>query len=526
MTEQYLSLELTTNPTKTTAKHIKSISIICIAFLFLSWIMLEPISAPPDELEHDIYAAATVRLEDPLPLLRITPLPIWSAKVPGWIPSIYNASPPLYYTDTHGYSRNPDGEVDFGNNRIVSTSTDLAHLPPFYYLFVGIPTLFNGSLTTFFSMRLISALMSMFFVGYALCALFKSKRGPLSLAGFLLALTPESYFLANTVNPNGTEIIASACLWVFTGLLVTSNQDERGELFKKFAVTAGTLSLMRTLSPLWVLLAGIYILIGLGMKESLDILKFKKNIKWTVFAFLGGSATFIWDIFRGEYTHPILFYLGSTYHTKPFFGRFIASIMRTGVFLSQGYSNLRNVISPIGTLIWLLLIGIGLVVALVRSKVRFKIILLLSIASSVILPAYFEASKGELLGPWWNGRYSLPIYVSMPILSLIFVKFRNSSKKINHYYPKYFSLLCVGFVLLGQFISIYELTRVSMVGLNGKVDILLSSSATWRSYPYGWQDVWLIVNLIASSILFWKFWSFSNSVYARDSVRRVKSEHV
>ncbi len=469
--------------------------------IFATWSFVEPVGSSPDESQNVIFAASTVRGDIVLPLYRAVPLPLWKARVPIWI---ININETQIYTDgaaTNGLPLNVNQLI--GNNKTEqNTYTDLAVLPPFYYMVTGIPSLFSTGMDSIILMRLLSTLIAASYVSFSLYELLKRKMNKVALAGFFLALTPETYFLSSTVNPNGTEIVASAALWVFTALLITSDKSERPQLYKKFAIVAGTLCLMRTLSPLWVLIAGVYILIGLGIKDSLDILKFKKNIKWSIFAFIGGTATFIWDVLKGQFPYPITYYLINHYQDKSLVERFLISVTRFPLYLNEAYYNIENLRIMIGAICFALAVVIIWLLALFVSGNRIKTVLMASLVLAIIVPAVVEAWQGGHLGLWWRGRYGLPIYCSVPILSTVFLSksldanLRERIAQVKKYVVMLtWTVLSIG--LLGEVVAIFDTERIFMLGTNSSLFSFLTSSAKWETYPFGWQVVWLTLNVLA-----------------------------
>jgi hypothetical protein len=480
----------TVSKIKQKVKPIHFAILLFVGLLFLTWIIGEPRNAYTEESQHSYYAAAAVRGHVPLKIATIIPSPKWAVDVPSWLYNIFQV----------GIIRN-------NGSGTTATTTVLAHLPPFYYFVVGLPTLFRIGLVNLFFMRGLSALMCVLYVSYSFWGIYRYKKGLLSVAGIFLALTPEAYFLGATVNPNGPEISGGLCLYVYTGLIITSKREDRISLYKKWAVVAGTLCLLRTLSPLWVLVAGVYLLIGLGLKDSKDILINRELIKWSLFTFLMGSATFIWDIFWGRFPYYMAFYLTSNYHNYNLIGRTFISITRVPLYLSQAYFSLDGLISPLFTSIWIGLILIIILLNLIFSNKKTISIVLTSVIFSIVIPSVAEASQGQHMGLWWYGYYSLPLYTGVPVLSsmLLFddlIKSKRSLKLLSllRRHIDLIAKIIISLVIVAELFLYYELLRNFIVGPNGQLNIMFGPiinkiNFNWRTYPYGWQDFWLFLNI-------------------------------
>jgi hypothetical protein len=81
------------------------------------------------------------------------------------------------------------------------------------------------------------------------------RSRPLTIAGFVLAMTPTMFFLGSVVNPAGLGTAAALALWS-TGFAVAGRlmRDERpGRLGVGLVVSAAAVALVLPYGPLWVL---------------------------------------------------------------------------------------------------------------------------------------------------------------------------------------------------------------------------------------------------------------------------------
>ena len=182
--------------------------------------------------------------------------------------------------------------------------------------------------------------------------------------------------------------------------------------------------------------------------------------------------------------------------------RFRTSVGRSWLYIDEAYNFTNLHFSEIPAVAWTVF-TFGLVtLALIVTSKRFKIISLTTVVASVIVPSIVEASQGGHLGLWWWGQFGSPLYTSIPILASIVVSAHASKFKRLKQFSLSMSKLVILFTVVFEFIFFYEMIRYFMVGPNGQVDILFSSNAIWKSYPYGWQDFWIVLNLFLICFIF------------------------
>jgi len=483
-------------------------AIIFFAFYLMlaSWAMTEVPGGPPDEPQNFVYSAAVARGEVFLPILSLNPYPVWSASVPKWILSFNNASVYTLGSPPHGLSINPLSLVAQTKNPTLLTTgeTNLAHLPPFVFFIFGVPTLFLYGIGAIFTIRLLASLLACLFVFSSFFLISNHNKSEFAFLGLLLALTPEAIFLGASINPSGLEIFGAIALWSFVAFVITEKQ--RTELIKGLCLIAGLLCLVRTLSPLWVVFGALFILIGIGWQNFLNYLKTRSLLKYYLWVLLSSVATFIWDLLKGRFPAPIKFYLTNDYFQKPFLIRFLISLQRAFLFFKQAYNNILGAkyIFNAQSVIWIILNTALVLFGLIYLKRKYKAIILIGIVLNFVIPAFFEALLGSSLGQWWNGRYSLPLYVQTPILSSIFIaqEFLASQQvskiKIT---AKYFFGLVILFWFSTEISSLYEMIKFYMVGTLGSPNIFFNSQAKWQTYPFGFQTIWLALNLVSITII-------------------------
>ncbi|HEY5184724.1 MAG TPA: DUF2142 domain-containing protein [Actinomycetes bacterium] len=215
--------------------------VLFLGAIAVTWAVLNPLGAVPDEQWHTVYAAAVVRgqlgsgpdgtqvtipgpvFSDPTSCIRFTPeKPLWLC--PGIPPG-------------------PDTTITMG--------TSAAGYPPLYYAIVGLPTYLPFGSTPWLLMRLLSVALGMSLIGVPLLL---CRRTPMHwiVVGCLAAFTPMVAFLVASVNPNGAEIAAAIGTCISAVALVRGLTDQDSTAARRaagaLAVTSAYLMLARPYS--------------------------------------------------------------------------------------------------------------------------------------------------------------------------------------------------------------------------------------------------------------------------------------
>lgn len=96
------------------------------------------------------------------------------------------------------------------------------------------------------------------------------------------------------------------------------------------------------------------------------------------------------------------------------------TIGRSGFFYDSmiGYFGWLNVKAPyVVILIWSAAIGLLLALGLSLPSRRAALALLLTAVATVMLPLVSEYREVPIIGPFWHGRYTLPLAVGVPIIA-------------------------------------------------------------------------------------------------------------
>lgn len=407
---------------KTRARSVSPFGVFLIGLLLLSslsvlWSLATPISGAPDEPAHIIKAASVVRGEFVGP-----PGPVGNyVQVPRYI--AYTNAQTCYVAILQ---QPADCALAAKGDQwtTVRGTTSAGLYNPVYYILVGWPSLIFHDSTGIYAIRIVSGVISSLFLALGLTMISTWKRRLLPIAGLFIATTPMIFFLNGSVNPNSIEI--SATLAAFIGMLsiVTDHDPWRTRSRLVIISVASSIAVnMRGLSPIWVA-AALAIPLLLGARSELIAL-FTRKSTWIAIGIIGVFTTFAigWLTASDSLSAP-----ESVQHSgdkgpypligaPPIFG-FVAMFVHTidnfnGMFGQFGWLD-----TPAPTWVyaaWYVLFGLVAIAGVITLSGR-RLVFVLSLAALLFLvPALVQAAYITSGGWIWQGRYSLPAFVSFVV---------------------------------------------------------------------------------------------------------------
>lgn len=298
-------------------------------------------------------------------------------------------------------------------------ATALSHMnySPLYYLVVGWPSLLFHGDNALYAMRVVSALITALLLAAAFTT--SARRGRTAALGVVAAATPAAIYFGSVVNPSGLEITSALLAWAS---LISITQIEPGGSARRsdrvlFTIAAATLVLVRPLGPVWlaVIVAAVFTM-SPRPRERIRAALRVRNVRWMA-GFIAAAllATGLWDLTQN--TMGIIKHVNPTYTMAK--GAYL-TLNQTPVFLAQmvGLVGWNDVHVPAATdYLWYGAV-IGLLLAgIVLGGRRERLALLALAALVVVFPIAFEAYSGAAYGVGWQGRYTLPFAVGVPLLA-------------------------------------------------------------------------------------------------------------
>jgi len=444
------------------------------------WSLSIPLMAAPDEPSHVVYAAAVARGE-------------WSGTLgaapsdgsaPGAattveLPSDYAAAILL----PNCFAFHPDAPASCQqalpapNGGSVAVKTFAGQYPPLYYLAVGWPSRFLSAGPSTVAMRLLSALISAALLTWGLFRLRTTTLARPWIWGTLAAVTPMTLFLGATVNPQALEISSAFAFWAACLALARSDDPSgpRGAVAQA-AVTGALLVNARTSGPVWALTIMVVALV-IAPQGRLRLLWRLRAMRWALgAAVVSGLLAAAWLITHGAVV--------SGDHQYPGYSR---PLTVAHVVLLNSYAYLRQMIGDYG---WLdapsptltLVVWIGLLAALIiaafvvgRSR-RARAALLLSIVAVVAMPVVLQIPTAVDTGIIWQGRYTLPLAVGVPMVAAIVL---STKPRTLHVPGRRLMPWLVVAAAAGHVAAFWWAMRRYSVGLTGP---LVSWSPAWSPF--------------------------------------------
>jgi hypothetical protein len=430
----------------------------------VAWALATPVGAPPDEAAHIIRADVLFHGQ-----LIGTPGPKGS---------------PRAVTEVHGpedlIALIPESECLNGNNvnpasctntytksaRTINGFTYVGRYPPFYYFFVGLPTLVSQSLSVVYLMRTVSVMLSAVFLALAFAGAWRWGRSRILFGAITIAITPMAMYMAAAVNPNGLEISSAICAWTTGLLLFVERSDVPPGLLASFATSAIVLALSRGLSPLW--LAAILVFVGglAGARRCRTILAARATWWWIGAGAVTAAFVVAWDV--GEQTFNFLVGNPAPRHAS-LLHFWIEVVGRAGGYLQQFIGVFGSLETPVPTVTFLAWIAAGSLLvlgALIYGKRRESLVLVVLFASCIVIPALLDASQAHRYGFIEQGRYYLPLVAGVPLLAGLIL----SRSRLSGSEQQRAAAVTVGLGVFGQIAAFVWTLHRYTVGAGGPIN--------------------------------------------------------
>jgi hypothetical protein len=429
------------------------------------WALASPLFSSPDEPAHVVRAVAASRGQI-LPGERTEREYSTYVEVPevfalsGQVPMCFA------FQGDIGADCGPAFE---GGTKTTKVETNAGLYPPAYYAVVGLPSVVFPSAKGVYLMRALNAALCGAFLASAIASARHTRSPRLVIGGIAIAATPMLFFLGGSVNPSGVEIAASICLWTsLYAALERSDTKPSGRLLLRIAVAGSALALSRPGSPMWVALIAVVLVAWFGLRRVFEVGRDRRT--WPVVAAVGlaSLSTLLWVSHYGTLTTTNGGLAGSdslAANTRIALGTTGGQIdQMIGVFgwLDTGPATLT-------IYLWLFALGTLVLLGLAAASWYQRLVLLGVTAAVVLLPVILQVPRAETQGFPWQGRYTLPLAVGLPILATLLIDKERGL-------PDRFLRQLVGAVLamwvVGQLYAYIWATRRYTAGVHGPLNWL------------------------------------------------------
>jgi hypothetical protein len=417
-----------------------AVFVALVGGLVFCWMLLMPPGAGPDEPGHLVRSGAVARAQ--VENVDTYDLPD-SYRLPE--PGCYAFQPTVAVRCA---------DLPPVNGETIPLASRAGEYPIWGHLAFGLPTLLPGLAPVWWA-RLSGALIATMLVGGALGAAWQSGR--LIASSLLVGLTPMAWSTFGTVNPSTFAIAGAAALW--TGLLVSDPHGRRigshawltslgwialalprrdGLIWACIALALALAATDRTAVNWWRSLTSLdRLLISLStvLAAGWGLTADSRASQAVVFAPLIVVAA---EVLRWWWTQRSLTrtrrvsmstaiaVLGAAALAALLSGR--PGGWNTDLAIAVVAQTDDNLIEAIGVLgwldtlvpwfavfIWFALIG-ALVAAALFAGLRAVGWAALLLATTIVTSWVFELYQGNESGTYWQGRYSLPLLIGVPLL--------------------------------------------------------------------------------------------------------------
>jgi hypothetical protein len=383
-----------------------------------AWSLSTPLGAAPDEPEHLIQAAALVRGQFDGPRVpvhygQLLMGNMGTVRVPAWVTDIadpegLSLDSPICPTTSSCHLGPP---LDSSSTHLITSATQFSNYPPLYYLIVGGPTLIATGTGALYGVRILGVLLDSLLIALGLYLLARYHRRSV-LIGALLALTPSVLFFGSVVNSSGMEIAAGFAAWC-AGLCIVAAEEVTRSLVLLTSLSFVALVLCRPTS--WVdalVILGVLGVLG-GWKRCRDLVSTLRTLWATLIVAIAVAGCFLLIVgtpsLLGIKQRTPLSLVGSTWLTLRLMGGQLRQTI--GVF---GWLDLDAPAWVIA--LWIVAIVVLVAYALAVSR-RARRALPLVAAAIFFYPFLFETPQMNTVGPYWQGRYWLPLAVGLPLVA-------------------------------------------------------------------------------------------------------------
>jgi hypothetical protein len=442
------------------------VSFALFTLLGSAWALSNPLMAGPDEPEHMLRAASVARGELIGPTRRGVPDHIRFVETPSRLARL-RIPPGCFAFHPHVPAQCADtfGEGADGNER---TAISNGRFPPTPYGVLGLPSLIEPSRAGVYLMRVFGVALCSALFASALLSMREARVPWLAVTGLAFALTPMVFFVASLVNPSNLEIAGGVALWASGVVLVAKARDGvvDGRIVARTAIGAGVLVLARPLGMVWLGVAAVVLLLLCTRVAVLRLLRSRAVQIGAVAVALCIGFELAWINYYdslGSKTPP-----GPSADGFSAFEVFRETLGTTSPSYREMIGNFGWVEVPAPALTFVVwTVALGMLVALAIGLARRGAALVIAVLAAliVLVPAVLEFIEARRFGFGWQGRYTLPLAVGLPILCG-FTLAQEPARRLPR--GRLTIVLGVAFVI-AHFLAFWQNLRRYTVGIDGSL---------------------------------------------------------
>ena len=387
----------------------------------LVWAQSMPLFAGPDEPQHVVKAAGTVRGQ------------LVGEQVPGeqgWnrtmdVPVILDSADSVLCWAFIEPDPATCAFYEGSTSEVGPVATSASRHPPFYYAVVGVLTWFGTSGFWVRAMRLFSLAIAAWFASATFDSTVSLPNARTRLAGLAITLTPSIVAWQALVNPSVTEIAASLCLVATLLVLGESAEQPPADaqssrldvLIRRAGIAATVLALSRHLGPLWLAAIAAVSVVLFGWSTWRRLLDRPVAKRWLAIAVGAAAIQSLWVVIVRPLSN-----IDDGFEPLGFMDAV------RGV-LGMGNRNLTHIIGVFGwnnprlpyfvEVSWLFMLGALLAAGWTLGSRRGAAALIVALATMVGIPIVLEIYQAWTYGGFpWQARYTVPIAIMVPMIAI------------------------------------------------------------------------------------------------------------
>ncbi|GAA4701243.1 DUF2142 domain-containing protein [Phytohabitans rumicis] len=312
------------------------------------------------------------------------------------------------------------GIADFCANpqdpdKLVRVGTYTGRYNPLYYAAVGVPLRLWPNAAGLLASRMISVLLVAAVLTAAIYSAARWSRSRVLIPALVVAGTPMLFHLMGAVNPNALEIAAGTLFFCALIPLADPSTTVHAACVRLAGVAGILLVTLRGLGPLWLAIGLVVVLAGAGRGRLRELARHRTVRRWGVAVLVAGAAGVAWTVlFKATAGAEV-----ATQHVGPLDALKTMVLVYWGAILIQMVGNLGYLSTALPGFVvftWAAVVGFLVVGVGVLGSRSAKVRVLALILACLAIPTLAVVTAVDTLDFFWQGRYSLPLAVCVPLI--------------------------------------------------------------------------------------------------------------
>lgn len=429
---------------------------LLIAFAVVAlWSWSTPLMASPDEPSHIVEAAGVVRGTGSIGTVTTPAGTLFVAEVPASLASLNGVPACFAFRPAVTAECAPPLAASTG---ATATNTQFGNYPPLFYAVSGLPTLLDPHRSGVWGMRLLDGALCALALSAGLVTLRGLGAGGGPLLGGLVAITPMTLFLAGTVNTSGLEICAAFASWCAGAALARGVGPPSRGVLATWALSCAVYALVRPLSAPMLAVELAVLALAAGWARLSELLRVRAVLVAAGVVLAGALAAAAHQVLIGS---PMLLGVGTGVHGVAALRTSVGKIPALFHEMVGVMGWLDSPVPGLTMLAWVVLLSGCAVAGVLTLGARELAAAVLLLGAVVVIPVVLEAASEAHAGAYWQGRYTLPLAVGLPVLLALRLDLVRTPAR------RRILLVVGGLLVVGHLSAFWSVLRRYTVGVGG-----------------------------------------------------------